>query len=155
MPTGWRPADVKERYPISGIGDVYHFERYSPKASVGLKFYAVFQMLVSLLFMMFMFSNYTEIGFDGLLLFSGFIFTGIYGYTTLMDRRKYAVWIEVGRGLAGISWILVTGDWFGLSGYLPWGNIWALTYFSLTILGGIYFTFMEEKVIVRPGTQVD
>src|SRR5690606_18187816 len=108
MPTGWRPADVRERYPISGIGDVYHFERYAPPASRGLKFYAVIQMLTSLLFMMFMFYNYTEIGFDGLLLFSGFIFTGIYGYTTLMDRRKYAVWIEIGRGLAGIFWILFT-----------------------------------------------
>lgn len=155
MPTGWRPVDVMERYPISGIGDVYHFERYGPRASAGLKFYSVFQMLVNLLLMMFMFSNYSEIGFDGLLLFSGFIFIGIYGYTTLMDRRKYAVWIELGRGLAGISWILATGDWFGLSGYLPWGSIGVLTYFSLTILGGIYFTFMEEKVTVGHGMQVD
>ena len=155
MPTGWRPVDVKERYPISGIGDVYHFERYGPRASAGLKFYSVFQMLVNLLLMMFMFSNYSEIGFDGLLLFSGFIFIGIYGYTTLMDRRKYAVWIELGRRLAGISWILATGDWFGLSGYLPWGSIGVLTYFSLTILGGIYFTFMEEKVTVGHGMQVD
>lgn len=154
MPTGWRPADVREKYPISGVEDVYHFKRYGPPASRGLKFYAVIQMLISLLFMMFMFYNYTEIGFDGLLLFSGFIFTGIYGYTTLMDRRKYAAWIEIGRGLAGVFWILMTGDWFGLGEYLPWGDIWALGYFLLTIWGGIYFSFLEKGVL-GPELQVD
>ena len=26
MPTGWRPADVAEKYPVFKINDVYHFE---------------------------------------------------------------------------------------------------------------------------------
>lgn len=154
MPTGWRPVDVTNRYPISGIADVYHFERYEPHASMGLKWYAVFQMLISLMLMMFMFSNYSKIGFEGLLVFSAFIFIGIYGYTTLMDRKKYAVWIELGRGLIGIFWILLTGDWFGINGYLPWGNIWILFYFFLTIGGGIYFTFLD-KVSVDSRLQMD
>jgi hypothetical protein len=27
MPTGWRPADVKKKYPVSRIRDVYRFEK--------------------------------------------------------------------------------------------------------------------------------
>ncbi|MCM4169658.1 hypothetical protein KCTC52924_02255 [Arenibacter antarcticus] len=145
MPTGWRPLDVKDKYPIEIINDVYHFERYEPEATTGLKLYAILQMVISLLLMMFMFYNYEGIGFDGLLLLSGFIFAGIYGYTTLMDRKKYAVWIELGRGLVGIFWILFYGDWFGLHNFLPSANMWVTAYFLLTIFGGVYFTFLEPR----------
>ena len=33
MPTGWRPADVAEKYPVYKIEDVYHFEKYNPESS--------------------------------------------------------------------------------------------------------------------------
>ena len=145
MPTGWRPTDVREKYPIAIIEDVYHFKRYDSYATNRLKQYTIFQMLVSLGLMMFMFYNYTEIGFDGLLVFSGFIFVGIYGYTTLMDGKKYAVVIEFIRGVAGILWIAYFGNWFGLESYLPFGNIWVGAYFLITIFGGIYFTYMEKN----------
>ncbi|MDX1364363.1 MAG: sterol desaturase family protein [Arenibacter latericius] len=144
MPTGWRPKDVKEAYPIEIITDVYHFKRYAPQATLGIKLYSIFQMAFSLFLMMFMFYNYVEIGFDGLLWFSGFIFVGIYGYTTLMDRKEYAVWIEVGRGLAGILWVWYSGDFFGLNNYLPHASIWISAYFLLTIIGGVYFTYLEQ-----------
>jgi alkylglycerol monooxygenase len=32
MPTGWRPADVAEKYPVYKIEDVYAFEKYETKA---------------------------------------------------------------------------------------------------------------------------
>ncbi|MEQ8418440.1 MAG: sterol desaturase family protein [Arenibacter algicola] len=145
MPTGWRPNDVKEKYPIAVIGDVYNFKRYATNATNWLKLYAIFQMLTSLGLMMFMFYNYTEIGFEGLLIFSAFIFIGIYGYTTLMDRKKYAVGIEVVRGVAGILWLVYFGDWFGLNAYLPMANIWIGGYFLITIFAGIYFSYFENK----------
>ena len=145
MPTGWRPADVILSHPVEGIKDVYQFKRYSPKATTALKVYSVLQMILSLLLMMFMFYNYGAIGFEGLLWFSGFIFVGIYGYTTLMDGKKQAVWIEAGRGLAGIGWLGLYEDWFGLGGFLYGGELWMLVYFIGTILGGVYFTFLEPR----------
>ena len=33
MPTGWRPADVTEKYPVYKIEDVYAFEKYNPASS--------------------------------------------------------------------------------------------------------------------------
>jgi hypothetical protein len=145
MPTGWRPDDVKGTYPIAIIEDVYNFKRYASNATKGLKLYAIFQMLISLGLMMFMFYNYTEIGFEGLLIFSGYIFIGIYGYTTLMDRKKYAVGIEFIRGLAGILWIVYFGDWFGINAYLPMANMWIGAYFLITIFAAIYFSYFENK----------
>ena len=143
MPTGWRPSDVAEEYPRAVIEDVYHFKRYQPPASPYLKGYAIFQMVVTLALLLFMFFNYAEIGFDGLLLFGAFIFVSIYGYTTLMDRKRYAVWIEVGRALAGLAFILLTGDWFGLGELWAEGPLAVSLYFGVTLVGGLYFGFFE------------
>ena len=59
MPTGWRPADVKENYPLSVVEDVYHFQRYQTSASRAFKGYVIFQMLASLILLLFMFYNYS------------------------------------------------------------------------------------------------
>jgi hypothetical protein len=144
MPTGWRPADVKEKYPVRIIQDVYHFKRYQTPASFALKGYSIFQTLATLFLLLFMFYNYSNIGIDGLLLFGAFVFVGIYGYTTLMDRRLYAVWIEVVRGLSGLVLIGITGDWFGINDYFGFGNIIVALYFLLTIAGGVYFSYFEN-----------
>ncbi len=147
MPTGWRPVDVKEKYPIPIIEDVYGFERYQTPASNFLKGYSVFQLLITLMLLLFMFYDYSNIGADGLMLYGALIFVGIYGYTTLMDRSDYAVWIESIRGILGLTFIIYTGNWFGLDNYVPWGSTIVGLYFLITILGGVYFTFVEQQSV--------
>ena len=147
MPTGWRPADVKEKYPVTIITDVYDFERYNTPSSYMFKAYAIFQMLAATFFLLFMFFNFTAIGFDGLLLFAAFVFIGIYGYTSLMDRRPYAIWIELGRSIMGILFVFLTGDWFGVNTFLSWGSMLVVIYFMITIFGGVYFTYLEKDTI--------
>ncbi|MEX0287544.1 MAG: sterol desaturase family protein [Flavobacteriaceae bacterium] len=146
MPTGWRPADVKEKYPVSTIRDVYNFKRYQTPASYALKGYAIFQMLSTLVFLLFMFYNFSNIGVDGLLIFGAFVFVGIYGYTTLMDRSSSAFWIETLRGLAGLAFIVLTGDWFGINAYFSWGWLLVASYFVFTIIGAAYFTYLEKDI---------
>tara|TARA_R110002051_G_scaffold49428_2_gene96504 strand:+ start:3902 stop:5170 length:1269 start_codon:yes stop_codon:yes gene_type:complete len=145
MPTGWRPTDVKEKYPISIIENVYQFKRYTTSASLGLKAYVIFQMLFSVLLLLFMFYSYSVIGFDGLLLFGAFVFVGIYGYSALMDRSRVAVYVEVLRGLCGLGFLFFTGDWFGLDNFMPLGKVVMAGYFVVTILLGIYFTYFEKE----------
>ncbi|MDF0708182.1 sterol desaturase family protein [Flagellimonas okinawensis] len=145
MPTGWRPKDVQEKYPIAIIQNVYNFRKYRPEASQSLKGYALFQLIVTTFLMLFMFYSYSDIGFDGLLLFGAFIFVGIYGYTTLMDRKNYAVWIEVVRGVGGLVLIYLSGDWFGMDSFLYMGSYLVAVYFLITIFGGIYFTYFEKS----------
>ena len=149
MPTGWRPLDVAEKYPREVIEDVYHFERYRTPASTGLKAYAIFQMLFTLLLLLFMFYNYTNIGFDGLLLFGAYVFIGIYGYTTLMDRKQSAFWIELFRGVAGLWLIWSSGDWFGINAFLSVGSLIVAVYFAITLAGAFYFTYVEKPFILN------
>ncbi len=145
MPTGWRPEDIKEKYPVSIIEDVYNFKKYKPETSKALKGYVIFQLLATTTLMLFMFYNYAEIGFNGLLLFGAYIFIGIYGYTSLMDKKKYAVWIEIFRSIAGLVLIYVTNDWFGLNTYMEIGSYLVGVYFLITIFGGVYFTYGEKN----------
>lgn len=144
MPTGWRPSDVSEKYPTEVVEDVYGFKRYQTSASVFLKGYAIFQMVCTLALILFMFYNYTEIGFSGLLLCGAYIFLGIFGYTSLMDRQNFAFYIEFFRGIAGIALIWVTNDWFGINSIWEYGSFVVAVYFGLSILGGFYFTFVER-----------
>ncbi len=144
MPTGWRPADVAAKYPISIIEDVYGFERYDTPSSRALNGYAIFQLFATLGFLLHLFYNYSNIGLDELLLFGAFIFVGVYGYTTLMDRTKYAVVIEVIRGVLGIAFVLYTKDWFGLNSYFTFGSIIVGSYFLITIFASLYFTYFEK-----------
>ncbi|MFH6604744.1 sterol desaturase family protein [Maribacter algicola] len=145
MPTGWRPNDVKEKYPIKVIEDVYGFARYETSSSPLFDIYVIFQLLITVALLWFMFFNYSQIGIDGLLLFGTLVFVGIYGYTSLMDRKQHAVWIEVLRGGLGIAMILWTKDWFGINAYFEWGAWLVAIYFAITILGSIYFTFFEKN----------
>ncbi|MEC3965958.1 sterol desaturase family protein [Flagellimonas halotolerans] len=147
MPTGWRPQDVKVKYPVAIIENVYNFRKYKPQASSSLKGYSLFQLAITTILMLFMFYNYSDIGFDGLLLFGAFIFVGIYGYTTLMDGKNYAVWIEVIRGVGGLVLIYFTEDWFGINAYFSMGSYLVAFYFLITIFGGIYFTYFEKSFI--------
>lgn len=149
MPTGWRPADVKDAYPIRIITNVYEFDRYETPASKMLKGYSIFQMLFSLLLLLFMFFNYSKIGLSGLLLCGAFIFIGIYGYTTLMDRSNYAVWIELARGVLGLALIGLTGDWFGINEYFFFGSSLVALYFLITIFGGFFFTYFEKEYMMQ------
>ncbi|SMC31861.1 sterol desaturase family protein [Cellulophaga tyrosinoxydans] len=149
MPTGWRPKDVKEKYPIAIIDDVYNFQRYDTPASNGLKLYVVLQMLLSVALLLFMFYNYANIGFTNLIVFGAFVFFGIFSYTILMDRLKIAAFTEGLRAILGIAYILVLGDWFGLNTYLGIGTILMIIYFAITLLAGLYFTFFESKVLVN------
>ncbi len=145
MPTGWRPKDVQQKYPISKIENVFDFKRYETPATQSFKGYSIFQMLMTLALLLFMFYNYGAIGFQGLLLFGAFVFIGIYGYTSLMDKANYAVWIELFRGIAGLVLIGLTGDWFGINAYIPGGSLLVIGYFLITIFGGFYFTYFEKE----------
>ena len=143
MPTGWRPADVAARFPRQGIEDVYHFDRYETPASPLLKGYAVFQMFATLGLLIFLFYHFGQIPTDGLLLYGAFLFIGIYGYTSLMDRKSYAVWIELLRSLAGLWLIYRTGDWFGINTLWGYGSTLVAGYFGLSLLAALYFRFAE------------
>ncbi|WP_394750384.1 sterol desaturase family protein [Spongiimicrobium salis] len=147
MPTGWRPADVKEKYPLKGIEDVYNFTKYRTEVSNAFIWYAMYQLLSCTGLLLFMFFNFANLQYNQLLLYGFFLFISVYGYSSLMDREKSAKWIEFARSAFGLASLSFTGDWFGIQQHWPSAIFIIIVYFLSTILGTIYFTYLEKTKV--------
>ena len=150
MPTGWRPADVAERYPVAITDNPEDQKKYDPKSSTGLKVWAAIQMVLSVVSAMFLFNHLVAINEAGLnlgitmllptLLYGLFVFLSIFSYTSLMDRRISSIVWETLRLIFGL-FILATWDgWFTLGASLPVSSSMIAWY--LWISYGISFFFV-------------
>lgn len=147
MPTGWRPADVIEKYPVYKIEDVYHFEKYDPKTSMGLNAWSWFQLTVILLFISYFFGNIAGINhLNGsyIYLYGAFIFLSVYALTELMDRNPFAIIWELIKNIFGIVLLNIQSDWFGASSTIPNINYLLIGYFILATLVTGWFVYQHH-----------
>ncbi len=143
MPTGWRPADVAKKYPLSLIEDVYGFERYDTRASVNFQIYAVFQMLSVLGLFLLMIAGFENLSTSEILLFSLYIGISIYGYSDLLDLKFSGFVIELIRTGFGF-WLLGNLEhWEGLNNlFAPFYAV-LVGYLVMTLIGTIYVISIE------------
>ncbi len=130
--TGYRPADVAEKYPVYKIQDVYHFEKYDTKTSTALNIWSWVQLMMTLFFLSYFFGKFSLINSlesSYIFWYSGFIFLSVYALTELMDRDRYAIiWEGIRSGL-GFYFLYQQNDWFGANTYVS----------SITYILGAYF----------------
>jgi alkylglycerol monooxygenase len=146
MPTGWRPADVAEAYPVYGIKDVYNFEKYDPKLSPALQWWSWLQFVFTFASMMYLFNNLAAIGATGALVYGGFLALSIFSYSMLMDRSRYAAAVEVLKSLVGLGLIYQqSGDWFLLHSYLSGASWFVASYLVLSAMIATAFELYEIR----------
>ncbi len=135
MPTGWRPADVADNYPVYKIDNVYQFDKYAATGNTpGFTAWIWLQMIILLLFVTFLFSNIAAIGSPGMFLYGGFIFLFVYALTELMDGNRFSLGWEIAKAALAIGILYKTGDWFGASAGLLWVKYVLLFYFVFSVL---------------------
>ncbi len=148
MPTGWRPADVIEKYPVNKIDDVYHFAKYDPKSSTALNIWTWAQLTMILLFISYLFGNIASINrldSSNIYIYGAFIFLSVYALTELMDRSPYAIIWEAIKNIFGIAIIYKQSDWFGASTTVSDINYLLISYFILaTIITG-WFVYLHRE----------
>ena len=115
MPTGWRPADVVDKYPLEKIEDPYHFEKYYPKTSNLLEIWSWIQFFVVFGFINFLFLHITEISKSNILMYGAWLMLSVYAFTELMDRNPNAIFWEITKNIIGFALIYNQGSWFGAS----------------------------------------
>lgn len=144
-PTGWRPENFEEKYPVNKIENVFNFEKYGTQNSQKLIYWSVAQVLITLLFVSYLFDNIAKIGLPNIFIYGFFIFVTIYSYTELMDKNKYAVlWEGIRLGIV-VCIIGYYGDWFGLNRVIPISNYIIFTYLILSFLTTFYFVNFDFK----------
>jgi alkylglycerol monooxygenase len=145
MPTGWRPADVAQKFPVYKIEDVYNFEKYDTKSSTIFATWIWIQTIMLLLFVCYLFGNIGTIGSPNIFIYGGFIFLFVYAYTELMDRNKYAIVWEILKAIVGIYIIISLGDWFGSNKFYPGISTILIGYFILSIGVSAWLAFSANN----------
>ena len=145
MPTGWRPVDVTDAYPIEYIEDIHGFERYDTKPSIFFRYYAILQLVAVLGLFILMLRGYTQLSHVELIFFSVYLGTTIYGYSDLFDLKYSGYVIELIRSCFGLWFLTLLNHWSGLQAVLdPFKGLIAL-YLMLTLLGSMYIVAVEFK----------
>jgi len=145
-PTGWRPENFEELYPVNKIENVYDFNKYGTQNSQKLIYWSVAQVLITLLFVTYLFDNIAKIGLPNIFVYGFFILITIYSYSELMDKSKYAVFWEGFRFLTAIGIIVFYGDWFGLNRVFSLGNYIIAAYLTFSFIASLYFVTVDFKV---------
>jgi len=147
MPTGWRPADVAEKYPVFKIKDVYHFEKYDTPASRPFVAWAWVQLFFNYFLLVYFFAHLGKIGSPGVFYYGGFIFLSVFAYTELMDRNRYAWFFELAKSSLGLYAIYTMGgDWFGARENAGGWYVWITgTYFVISAVVTALFAEWELR----------
>ena len=145
MPTGWRPSDVEAKYPVNKINDVYNFEKYNPKSSLGLKTWSFIQMLFLLFFVSYLFGNISQIGVPGIFYYGLFIFLFIYSLTDLMDRSSTAFVWEGMKTILGFCFFYMRDEWLGEKIVSPLLFSFVGGYLIISLLISIHFSIKHKK----------
>ncbi|MEP7254985.1 MAG: sterol desaturase family protein [Ferruginibacter sp.] len=150
--TGYRPADVVDKYPVYKIEDVYQFEKYNTQTSPALNVWSWVQMLIILLFISYMFGNIALINSldkTYIIWYGGFIFLSVYAVTDLMDRNATAIVWEFIRSGIGLAFLFQQGDWFGAATYLPGIKIILGAYFVISVFVTGWFVMKHKREDVQ------
>jgi sterol desaturase/sphingolipid hydroxylase (fatty acid hydroxylase superfamily) len=146
--TGYRPADVVEKYPVYKIDDVFHFEKYDTKTSTWLNIWSWVQLMMILFFISYFFGSIALINkLAGAYIFwyGGFIFLSVYALTELMDRNRYAIIWEGMRAGLGLTFLYQQHDWFGANTYVSTITYILGTYFILSFIVTGWFVLQHKK----------
>lgn len=140
MPTGWRPNDVAEKFPVYKIDDAYNFEKYDPDTSKALVIWSWIQLSLLLILISYLFGNIALIGKPAIFIYGAFTFLMVYAFTELMDGSKYAVVWELIKNAAGAWIIYYYGDWFNASEFVPGIKFIMLGYFVFSSIMAIWLS---------------
>ena len=134
QPTGYRPEDVKKKFPRNIITSVNEMEKYNPESGNSMKGWAMFQWLGTTFMLLLFLANYPSFGNLQALLFGGVIMLSIFGYTSVMDQQSWAFNFELVRNIIGLLFFIIPSQNVFYLSTMPWLFYFGLAYFSLSLL---------------------
>lgn len=142
MPTGWRPADVAERYPISYYKHASEQRKYDSQPSAALQWWSVAQLFIHLAFMYHMMFEIAELSFAAVVVYGSFLMVSIFAYTTLLDRHRLSFFTELAKFIFAGVILFQLGSWFGAGALL---TSLVVAYLVLSMGLSVFFSWREVK----------
>lgn len=150
-PTGWRPENFEEKYPVTKISNVYSFNKYGTQHSNILMYWSAIQMFVTLGLVSYLYLSIAQMELQNIFIYGTFIFISVYSYTELMDTNNYSLLWESVRFVFGIGIISYFGNWFNIDANIPFGTQIVISYLAISLGVNIYFVssgFKSEKLAI-------
>ena len=144
-PTGWRPENFEEKYPVTKISNVYRFNKYGTQHSNILMYWSTIQMFVTLGLVSYLYLSIAQMELQNIFIYGTFIFISVYSYTELMDTNNYSLFWESVRFVFGIGIISYFGNWFNIDASIPFGTQIVISYLVISLGVNIYFVSSEFK----------
>jgi len=145
MPTGWRPTDVSEKYPVEVVKDPYEMIKYEKPFDLGLKSWAWFQLVFNNMLLYFMLTQIAKLTIPEITLYSSFLFISVFSYTSLMDRHPVAILAEISKITLGGYIVFGLGGWFGLESVIPTIGPLMIGYIIMSLAVTIYYSLFDLK----------
>ena len=146
MPTGWRPDNFDDLYPVNKIEDVYAYDKYKPIESKSLTLYSMFQLSCCIFFVFHLFYSIASISdfysYSSLLLYGLFVFVHIYCLTDLMDANRLNWFFELLKLVLILFIIYMFNGWFNIDLYHSYLIVF---YQIISLVFSFYFSFFFDK----------
>ena len=147
MPTGWRPEDVKLKFPIYIIKNPQEYKKYHTSLSNSFIAWSFIQLGVGTFFMFHFFSILHQQESTLNYFYGIFIMIHIFSFTLAMDQSRYLIFAELIKLSFSLILIFIQKfSWFGLQG----NSIYLiLFYLIISITFTTYFS-KKDKLILEP-----
>ena len=147
MPTGWRPKDVENQYPISTVDSKSQI-KYQTKNSNKLIIWSFFQMATTGSLMLLMFTIASKISNITLFFLALFLILNVFSYTSMLDgRKKLSIIMDIFK-ISSIFYIIISQD-SNSNQFLQISFILFAGYAVISTFGTIFFTKSEPLLNIN------
>jgi hypothetical protein len=169
MPTGWRPNDVKDLYPIEIIEDPFTYNKYETAKDHFMTLWSSFQLVVHLAmqFHLIFLISYLNVKFEFstgsifdilnkfqvFFMYGLFFILSVWSYTSLMDRSKLSFIMEISKSVIGLLIIINFPDVLSIFEGIFLSKYIIYTYLITSLSINIYYQliFNNEKKLTLVG----
>ncbi len=111
MPTGWRPEDVKKKFPLKERTNI----KYETPISQALTLWSFFQLLITSVFMFHFLYIFSKNSLFMNYLYASILLIHIFSFTSALDQKAYSIFTEIFKVMLGFYIIFYNNyTWFDL-----------------------------------------
>lgn len=157
MPTGWRPADVAEKYPVPYIRKMDELIKYDPEYPAGFLAWVFAAHLFSFSLLYYFFYSLGTLNEREMLVNGLFILAYIFAYTAVMDKSILGMVAILAVSSWGVGIVLQSGTWFGMDRLFSAAPMVVMAGFVLLPIIAAYFylsAFFKERILMAPVSRI-
>ncbi len=133
MPTGWRPQDVVQKYPLEKV-DLQFFCKYNPVATNRINFYALFQFIVTVILSTWFISVMHHAATELRVIFWLILTAPLITVSMLLENQHTARNIEISRIIGSVLILLFFQAQFSVLNPTIFSNYFLAFYTVISIL---------------------